>query len=36
MTPQLVPVSLIRLYGSLALAGHYMVDMIPTHNGQNP
>ena len=36
MTPQLVPANLMRLYGSLALAGHYMVEMIPTHDGQNP
>ena len=34
--PQLVPVYLIRLDGSLALTGHYMVDMIPTHDGQDP
>ena len=36
MTPQLIPVNLIHLDGSLALAGHNMVDMIPPHDGQNP
>ena len=36
MTPQLVPVNLIRLDGSLALAEHYMVDVIPTHDGWTP
>ena len=34
--PQLVPVNLIRLDGSPALTGHYIVDMISTHDGQNP
>ena len=34
--PQLVPVNLIRLDGSPALTGHYMVDMIATHDSQDP
>ena len=36
MTPELISVNLIQLDGFLALARHYMVDMIPTHDGQNP
>ena len=36
ITPQLVPVHLIRLDGSPALTGHYMVDIITTHDGQDP
>ena len=36
LSPQLVPVNLVRLDGSSALTGHYMVDMITTHDGQNP
>ena len=35
-TPQLTPVSLIRLDGSLAPTGRHMVDIIPTHDGQDP
>ena len=35
-SPQLVPVNLIRLDGSPALTGHYMVDIITTHDGQDP
>ena len=34
--PQLVPVHLIRLDGSPALTGHYMVNMITTHDYQDP
>ena len=34
--PQRVPVSLIRLDGSVALIGHYIVDMISTRDGQYP
>ena len=30
---QRVPVSLIRLDGSVALTGHYIVDIISTHDG---
>ena len=33
---QRVPVSLIRLDGSVALTSHYIVDMISTHDGQYP
>ena len=36
ITPQLVPVHLIRLDGSPALTGHYMVNMNTTHDRQNP
>ena len=35
-TPQLVPVNLVRLDGSPALTGHYMVDTATTHDGQGP
>ena len=35
-TPQLVPVNLVRLNGSPALTGHYMMDIATTHNGQDP
>ena len=35
-SPQLVPVNLIRLDGSPALTGHYMVDISTTHDGQEP
>ena len=35
-TPQLVPVHLIRLDGSPALTGHYMVNMITTHDYEDP
>ena len=34
--PQLVPVNLVRLDGSPALTGHYMVDTATTHDGQGP
>ena len=33
---QLVPVNLVRLDGSSALTGHYMVDIATTHDGQDP
>ena len=33
--PQLVPVDLVRLDGSPALNGHYMVDIATTHAGQD-
>ena len=35
ITPQLVPVHLIRLGGSPALTDHYMVNMITTHDHQD-
>ena len=35
-SPQLVPVNLTRLNGSPALTGDYMVDIITTHDGQDP
>ena len=34
--PQPVPVNLVRLDGSPALTGHYMVDIATTHDGQGP
>ena len=34
--PQLVPVNLVRLNGSPALTGHYMVDLIPADDDSNP
>ena len=34
--PQLVPMNLIRLDRSPALTGHYMVDIITTHDDQDP
>ena len=34
--PQLVPVNVTRLDRSPALTGHYMVDVITTHDGQDP
>ena len=36
ITPQLVPVHLIHFDGSPALTGHYMMDMMTTHDGQDP
>ena len=36
ITPQLVPVHLIRLDGSPALTGHYMMNMITTHDYHDP
>ena len=35
-TPQLIPVNLVRLDGSPALTGHYMVDMLPVHDDSSP
>ena len=35
-SPQLVSVNLTRLDGSPALTGHYRVDIITTHDGQDP
>ena len=35
-SPQLVPVNLIHLNGSPALTGHYMVDIVTTHDAPNP
>ena len=35
-TPQLVPMHLIRLDESPALTGHYMLNMITTHDYRNP
>jgi len=32
-TPQLIPVNLVRLDGSPALTGHYMVDRLPHSDG---
>ena len=36
ITPQLVPVHLIRLDGSSAITGPYMVNMITPHDHQDP
>ena len=35
-SPQLIPVNLVRLDGSPALTGHYMVDLLPAHDDSNP
>ena len=35
-SPQLVPMNPTRLDGSPALTGHYMVDIITTHDDQDP
>ena len=35
-SPQLIPVNLVRLDGSLALTRHYMVDSLPVHDDSNP
>ena len=35
-SPQLIPVNLVRLDGSPALTGHYMVGLLPVHNDSNP
>ena len=35
-SPQLIPVNLVRLDGSPALTGHYMVDLLPVHDDSNP
>ena len=35
-SPQLIPVNLVRLDGSPALTGHYMVDLLPAHADSVP
>ena len=35
-SPQLIPVNLVRLDGSPALTGHYMVDLLPVNADSNP
>ena len=35
-SPQLIPVNLVRLDGSPAVTGHYMVDLLPAHDDSNP
>ena len=35
-SPQLIPVNLVRLDGSPALTGHYMVDLLPVNADPNP
>ena len=35
-SPRLIPVNLVRLDGSPALAGHYMVDLLPAHADSAP
>ena len=35
-SPQLIPVNLVRLDGSSALTGHYMVDLLHAHEDSNP
>ena len=35
-SPQLIPVNLVRLDGSPARTGHYMVDLFPVHDDSNP
>ena len=35
-SPQLIPVNLVRLDGSPALTGHYMVDLPPAHDSSDP
>ena len=35
-SPQLIPVNLVRLDGSSALTGHYMVDILPVNADSNP
>ena len=35
-SPQLIPVNLVRLNGSPALTGHYIVDLLPVHDVSNP
>ena len=35
-SPQLIPVNLVRLDGSPALTGHYMVDILPVNADSNP
>ena len=35
-SPQLIPVNLVRLDGTPALTGHYMVDLLPAHDDSTP
>ena len=35
-SPQLIPVNLVRLDGSPALTGHYMVEILPVNADSNP
>ena len=35
-SPQLIPANLVRLDGSPALTGHYMVDILPVNADSNP
>ena len=35
-SPQLIPVNLVRLDGSPALTGHYMVDLLSAHDDSTP
>ena len=35
-SPQLIPVNLVRLDGSPAPTGHYMVNLLPVHDNSNP
>ena len=35
-SPQLIPVNLVRLDGSPALTGHYIIDIIPVNADSNP
>ena len=35
-SPQLIPVNIVRLDGSPALTGHYMVNLLPVHDDSNP
>ena len=35
-SPQLIPVNLIRLDGTPALTGHYIVDLLPAHDDSTP
>ena len=35
-SPQFIPVNLVRLDGSPALTGHYMVDILPVNADSNP
>ena len=35
-SPELIPVNLVRLDGSSALTGHYVVDLLPAHDDSTP
>ena len=35
-SPELIPVNLVRLDGSPALTGYYMVDILPVNADSNP